>query len=317
MVGFGVAFFLVAGTALLKINVLKKLNPDDLKPYQHILPGFLAVLFYFIAFYTVYRYYKNAPKIKVDGNTISFNKHTFALTEIEHADLTGKGKFQYFLNYPMEAATLHFRDGQTKYIFDDMYENAWEIKLFIKQVVVDKKDFAIPITLHIDKPELESEWYDTFRGNQFFSLRVGLLLYGIILIFSYRIATDSRAQTKGLLIFYILFCSFWFFLVSRLQMHFFQVSQNYFVVRNHNLAWRRKAYRLSDIKEIVFEQQGKMPNCLRVITNDFKSKLYPAATLRDKTWLALKDRLEHPGVKVRNECVSEKTAGSKILNNKS
>jgi hypothetical protein len=86
-------------------------------------------------------------------------------------------------------------------------------------------------------------------------------------------------------------------------MFYFKCSENYFVVKNHNLLWKNKIYRLSDINEIVFETQGKQPNCLRIITRDFKSELYPAGTLRDKTWLELKDKLEQHHVQVRNECI--------------
>jgi hypothetical protein len=65
----------------------------------------------------------------------------------------------------------------------------------------------------------------------------------------------------------------------------------------------RKIYRNKDIKEIVFETRDKMPNCLRIITDDFRNKIYPAATLRDKTWLNLKTKLEAKGIIVRNECI--------------
>lgn len=56
-------------------------------------------------------------------------------------------------------------------------------------------------------------------------------------------------------------------------------------------------------QEIVFETQGKMPNNLRVITKDFRTKLFRAGTLTDKTWLALKDRLESKNITVSNECI--------------
>jgi hypothetical protein len=86
-------------------------------------------------------------------------------------------------------------------------------------------------------------------------------------------------------------------------MNYFKVSQTFLVIKNHNLLWCTKAFRLSDIEEIVFETQGKMPNCLRVITKDFRNKLYLAGTLTDKTWLQLKDKLEGYNIKVRNECI--------------
>jgi hypothetical protein len=86
-------------------------------------------------------------------------------------------------------------------------------------------------------------------------------------------------------------------------MHYFGIDKEFLIIRNHNLIWINKVYRIHDIKEVVFETQGKMPNCLRVITKRFKSKLYPAGTLRKENWLELKDALEKQGVKVRNECI--------------
>lgn len=260
-----------------------------------------SVAVYLLAFYTIYRYYKNAPAIQVDIQTISFGKETFSLCDLQQIAFTGKRNFPYVISFPMEAATLQFSDGRIKYIFDDMYENAWQIKSFLKQVVIDKKSFAEQSTQRIDKSELDREWYDTFKGNQFTSLR-GISLWGLVGLFLYMLITGSKTPTKGLLIFFVVFCAFWFFFHSWL-MHYFKVSQNYFVVKNHNLFWKRKAYSVHDIQEIVFETQGKMPNCLRVITKDFRNKLYPAGTLRNKTWLALKDKLESHNIKVRNECI--------------
>ena len=86
-------------------------------------------------------------------------------------------------------------------------------------------------------------------------------------------------------------------------MHYFGLTKDYLVVRNHNFIWKVKIFRLTDIKEVVFETQGKQPNCMRIITKDFRNKLYPAGTLRDKTWLEMKRQLESKGINVRNECI--------------
>jgi hypothetical protein len=126
----------------------------------------------------------------------------------------------------------------------------------------------------------------TFKGIQITSLR-GITLWGLIGLFVYMTINNSRPNTVGLMIFVFCFSAFWF-VVHTYMMNYFQVSDNYFLVRNHNYFWKKKVYRIVDIKEIVFETQGKMPNCLRLITKDFKNKLYPAATLSDSTWLHLK-----------------------------
>ncbi|MEO6454895.1 MAG: hypothetical protein ABIN97_12515, partial [Ginsengibacter sp.] len=217
---------------------------------------------YLFAFYTVYRYFKNAPKIQVDNDLISFNKETFAWTDLKKIELTGKRSFQYLIDFPMEAATLQFNDGQIKYIFDDMYENSWEIKSFLKQVIIDKKTFIKTDNQSIDPVYINTDFYEIFKGNQFTSLR-GISLWGLVGFFVYMILTNEKIPTFGLLVFFTIFSLFWFLGHSWL-MHYFKVSTNILVVKNHNLTWRSKAYRLNDIKEIVFETQGKMPNCLRV-----------------------------------------------------
>jgi hypothetical protein len=73
-------------------------------------------------------------------------------------------------------------------------------------------------------------------------------------------------------------------------------------------------YRLSDIREVVFELPYKMPVSLRIITNDFESKLYPAATLWSKKWIELKDELEKKNIKVRNEGVYYEPFEFKLFN---
>jgi len=71
----------------------------------------------------------------------------------------------------MEAVTLTFNNNETKFIFDDMYSNSWEIKSFLKQVVIDKKDFLCSSSSAIDKDSVASDFYETFKGNQLTSLR--------------------------------------------------------------------------------------------------------------------------------------------------
>lgn len=53
-----------------------------------------------------------------------------------------------------------------------------------------------------------------------------------------------------------------------------------------------KVYRRVDIKELVFASYGRGPSSLRVITTDFKSNIFSCGTVRDKTLLRLKDKLD-------------------------
>ncbi len=278
----------------------EELDKGDLKPKAQLMPIF-SIACYAFAGYSLYRYIKNAPKITLDKEFITFNNQTFSISDIKKVTLTGKRPFKYALNFPMEAATLTFNSGETQYIFDDMYSNSREIKSFLKQVVIDKKDFFEPTENQIDINSVNNDYYETYKGTVITSLR-GISLWGLIGFFSYMLLNNNKPTTTGLLIVFFCFLFFWFLFHTYL-MNYFQVSDNFFVVRNHNFFWTKKPYNIKDIKEVVFETQGKMPNCLRIITKDFRNKLYPAGTLRDKTWLELKDKLEAYKIKVRNECI--------------
>jgi hypothetical protein len=295
----GTLFFLGLATALLFIYS-KQVDKGNLRPKDKLMPIF-SIACYAFAGYSLYRYIKNVPAITLDKDFINFNSQTFSLTDIKKIEFTGKRPFKYAISFPMEAATLTFNNGETKYIFDDMYSNSWEIKSFLKQVVIDRKDFFEPTENAIDTKSLDSDYYETYKGTVITSLR-GISLWVLIGFFAYMLLNNSKPTTTGLLIGFFCFSSFWFLFHTYL-MNYFQVSDSFFIVRNHNFFWTKKAYRITDIKEVVFETQGKMPNCLRVITKSFKNKLYPAGTLRDKTWLALKDKLESYNIKVRNECI--------------
>lgn len=292
-------FISAMATGMLSIYI-KTASNGQLNTKDNLMLIF-SIACYAFAGYSLYRYIKNAPKITLDKDFITFNNQTYSITDIKKITLTGKQPFKYAINFPMEAATLTFKNDETKYIFDDIYSNSWEIKSFLKQVVIDKKDFFQSSNSSIDSNAVASDFYETFKGNQITSLR-GILLWMLVGFMAYMLLNNKRPNTVGLTVFFLGFSTLWFIFNSYL-MHYFQVSNNYFVVKNHNFFWKKKVYNIADIKEIVFETQGKMPNCLRIITNDFRNKLYPAGTLRDKNWFSLKDKLETYNIKVRNECI--------------
>jgi hypothetical protein len=255
----------------------------------------------FMAFYTIIRYLKNTPIITVDLSGIKFNDEAFIWTNLDKIELTGKKPYKYIINFPMEGTMFQFKDGRVKYLYDDMYENSWQLKSFIQQVIINKQDNAEIHIKQVEKNEIQNEVFEIFRGNQFTSLR-GISLWGMIGFLLFLLLSNKKSPPTGLIIFFGIIGTFWFIIHSYL-MYYIALSDKYFVVRNHNFIWINKVFRVDDIKEVVFESKGNMPNCLRVITKDFRNKLYPAGTLRDKLWLNLKDKLELKGILVRNECI--------------
>jgi hypothetical protein len=151
-------FFVAMATFLLFIYS-EAADKGGLKFKDKIAPIF-SVGCYVFAVYSVYCYIKNAPKITLDNNFISFNSETFTITEIKKVELTGKRPFRYAIDFPMEAATLTFSNGEVRYIFDDMYSNAWEIKSYLKQVVIDKKSFIQNADVFVDRDAVAGDSYE-------------------------------------------------------------------------------------------------------------------------------------------------------------
>lgn len=296
---FGFLFLFALGSIMVSIG-FKEMQFEQPKTKLYVMFVF-GISSCFMAVWLVYSYWKNAPKITIDKYNLKIGNETFYIQSIKDIALTGKMPFRFILNFPMEGIAILFNDGKEKILFDDMYANSHELKLFLEQVVINKQEFKPNSTIKIGKNELWLENVDIFKGNQFTSFR-GISLWVFIGFFA--VLTISKWQSPGirLLIFFGILGSFWFIACSW-AMHYFGLTKNYLIVRNHNFIWKEKIYLLSDIKEIVFETQGNQANSMRIITNDFRNKLYQAGTLRDKTWLEMKTKLEEKGITVRNECI--------------
>ena len=271
-------------------------NEIEIKTYFMLIFG---ILVYLIGFTFAKSYIKNSPKIILDFEKITIKNKIYYWKHIQNVKMTGKKGFGLF-SFQMEVTTLKFENNTTEYIFDDMYSNSWEIKSFIKQIVVDKKDkFEISINKIVEK-DIEKENFEEFKGNPFFSFR-GIIMWSLILFFVFILLfTNGKMSKSNALKFFIPLGLFWFAFNS-FCMHYFELSKNYFVVKNHYFWWIKDIYKNSEIEIIVFETQPKQPNCLRIISKNYKRKIYLAGTLNDEKWLEMKTELERKNIKVRNE----------------
>ncbi|MCH2032325.1 MAG: hypothetical protein MK202_02300 [Tenacibaculum sp.] len=270
---------------------------------EHIITSIFGSLFCLLAIWMVYLYWKSSPKIIINKNSIKIGKETFNLNSIQDVILTGKMPLRFILDHPMEGTAILFKDGTEKILFDDMYSNSYLVKSFLEQVIVKKQEFKINSPKEINKNKLQFESTEKFKGNQFTTSR-GISFWGIIVFMTFIFTANGLILKLGGFIFFSLVITFWIVLHYWL-LHYFEMTKKFLIIKNHIFIWKLKIYDLSDIKEVVFETQSNRPNCLRVITNNFKNKLYPAGTLSDKTWLEMKKRLESRGVHVRNECIYE------------
>ncbi|WP_183566990.1 hypothetical protein [Mucilaginibacter sp. SP1R1] len=253
-----------------------------------------------VALYTVIRYYKNVPGFYMNADSIVFKGNTvFFWKDLERIELAGKRPFKYMLSYAREGMMLKFKGSNEIYLFDDMYTSTATVKRFITCHVVKKTRDTESSIIGPKISDALQEQYIAYSGNQLLNYR-GVLLWCMLALLLYGIIMNNNVIFTVFLLGLSGSCFLWL----SAYMYSFGLSDNYLVVRNPNLFWIKKAYRLNDIKEVVFEQQhSKLPYSLRIITADFESDLYMAGTLWNKKWVSLQKDLESKNIKVRNECI--------------
>ena len=256
---------------------------------------FLVVIWFWISLII------NTPRILLDNEYIKFGKKSYKIDDVIEVNLTGKQHFRYLFFTYMEATSLIFKDGTKKVIFDNMYSNSAEMKLFLKQVVIDKQTYKPYQLASINKNVLQFENEKQFKGSPFFSFR-GIILWSFIILVIYALFF-SKSPNIPRVLFEIIGLSW--FVFNSWQMYYFSLTKNYLIVKNHFFFWVTDIYKLSDIHEIIYETFPSNPNCMRIITKDFNNKLYRAGTLNDKTWIELMHNLHERGIEVRNECIPE------------
>ncbi|MCL2435629.1 MAG: hypothetical protein FWD09_05775 [Lentimicrobiaceae bacterium] len=302
---FVLLLFCGIGTLLIfaGIDILLEQQQPETKDYFMPIAG---SVFYILAFSLLYLYWKWSPKITIDHDehTIKFGNQIYSLKEIKDVILKGKMQFRYIFQFPVEGTAIFFNDGTEKILYDDLYSNIWEIKSFLNQTIINKQEYKPSVAQKTDRNRIRFEIEETFKGNQFLSFR-GIFFWPFICLLAFMFFAGIGRYPWGILIFPVTFGTAFFILLSW-QIHYFGLTENSLIVRNHNYIWMAKIYPLLDIKEVVFEGLGNQAFSMRIITNDFRNKRYQAGTLRDKTWLYLKDKLEAKGIIVRNECIVEK-----------
>ena len=281
----GIGFGISSGSA-------KKISGPEVTRIDYVFFA-IGLVFVFLAFYIVIKYFRHTPNIKADESTITFGSNeVYQISDISDIQLSGKFPLRILFDFPMEATALHFKDGSRKYIYDDLYANSWQLKSFLEQIVVYKKPYEVSVPDMIaEEPDLA--YMEVFKGNPAFSFR-GIILWGLIGFMLYLTFFGGKPVDPKVTVFFIGLSIFLFLMIS-LSMNYFGLTSEYLIVKNHHFIWKKHFYKLSNIKEIVYETQPKATYALRLITRDFKTKKYAAGTLRAKHWLELMDKLQEKG----------------------
>jgi len=292
---------------------------DDLEhgvPFTKTL--FIVPLIFFpFIFYTVYYLLTSFPVVIIDSIgiklTTAFNSKSYYWADIEVIELTGKQPHKFlFISMPTEATTIKFKDGAVFNLWVDYYRNKSELRVILERatkiLTVDTKKMTSL------KFELEKTNYSTIRindidGDEFNGNHVltfnGIFFYGWIVFWGIFLFIKSDSITLGSFSSIFTFVMVLFFIPALLsfQMYYFIITREFLVVKNTVWFWKRDVYHLEDIKEIVIETPHKRETSLRIITTDYRDKLYSAGSLRNKTWKRLIEKFGTTKIKVRNEAI--------------
>ena len=266
--------------------------------------------------YSFYHFLTYHPSIAIanEGLTLStiFNSKFIPWTTIGDIKLTGKQPYKFIFSMPMEATTLILKNGSILAIWTDYYRNKSELRQSLEKVYNSlRKNSPVEITIaskidhDLSTTDLSTtdldDYCERFDGNHLLSFN-GFTFYGVCGAFGYFIMSNGGFIFNNLLLAtFVMVILITMYGVSSYQMHYFLVYDNALVIKNTIWFWRRHIYPLSIIREVVIEQPHRSSYSARVITRDFKEKLYPAGSLRDSEWRNFIETLLEKDVNVRDE----------------
>lgn len=273
--------------------------------------AWISLVFGSLGLLVLHHYYKVILFIKLNNSGICVNRlfgsDFIYWTDIESIRLTGKELESFlWISEPFEATVIELNNGEERVLFAKYYRNFHLIlsalqKAKTQMALKEKVDLTKVSVAVVEKPTLRNYTALTkYSGNHFTSF-IGIMFYVTIGFYFHMVATLDYPGLTVVLIVGGVFCLMLGLFVY--QMHYFFMNEEYLIVRNHLWVFRTHQYRLADIKEVVIENPHRMSTSIRVITKDYKSRLYPAGSLRNKTWRLLLKDLEKNRMKVRNEAV--------------
>ena len=251
----------------------------------------------FILLFMIYSYLKKTPTNVLDKSSIRFgNENEIPFSEIVNITYTGNQSVSLLL--AGEGMRIEFTNKTIKAILDECYNDLWKLKLFLYQTFTLKQEPKEAIIEPVSIEEYQDEPQTIFKGFVLFSVFGLLSIFFTFLCLIVLISELKRGENNAL-IFILLYGVFMFSILSY-GLHYFVITDNFLIVKNHHFFWKTHVYRLSDIKKISFEQRGKSPNFIRIVTNDFKMKTYQADSLRKKQWKGLKEHFETRGIELND-----------------
>lgn len=261
-----------------------------------LVPGFGYVLYMIL----------RVPSIQLNNQSIRlrtvFGIKTIYWNEIKSISLTGKYSRGIGMN-SQEAVALHLKNNQRVLLWVEFYANQHEIRQTLEKI-----NQSISTNASVILPNIESLHHDLstkfnhnshsekFAGNPYINFN-SLTFYVLCGVFIYFIISRPESWAPASIVFTIPVAIVYFAVGS--QLNYFLLSGDELIIKNHFFPWKKHQYNLTEVREFVLERPYKSSKSLRVITKDFRDKLYPAGSLRSQHWLQLSTRIKELGIPLR------------------
>ena len=245
-----------------------------------------------IAFLIIF--FQRAPRIRMDENGITvkqlFKTYTYPWENVSNVLLTTQERYSILIfGYDMEAMKLILDENKALIVWSDMYRNMRQLRSFVSFKVENRIHFLTK-KAQVARNFLEHKKYS---GNVVTSFNT-LLILGMTAFFLFTMKPKPQNGLSALIPLSFILVMYVFL---GTQMHYFEIHTNQLIIKNHYFPWLIKHYELNDIEEVALESPYRRSDGLRIITYDFKSKLYCAGSLRNRTWRELLSDLKEIGIK--------------------
>jgi hypothetical protein len=284
--------------------ILRITLPDTPATQKDISLFTFGIILVFIGFsYTLFMILR-VPKVQINNDAIRFKSifgsKTISWSEVQSISPTGRYSRGFGIN-SQETATLHLKNKKNERLHIAFYSNRHEIRSvleIINECLANNTPVSIsshyPIELYTTTFHGSGEFLK-FAGNPHTSFH-GLIFYGVlgfVLFVALRNNVSFPASLVLLIPVSILYVGF------GMQLNYFLLSDDELIVRNHFFLWKKHRYNISQIREFVFETPYRRSKSFRIITKDFREKLYSAGSLRRKHWKQLRQRIDGLGIEIR------------------
>ncbi len=239
------------------------------------------------------------PVFTFDNTTVKrtmfFSKKQYTWQDVKTVYISKKVDFPaVMVGWPADALQLVFSDGASFILWHGVYSNLRDIRALVTQKLNSRLHFVIqPHERKIKKIIT----YKRYAGNVFFTFRTLLILSTpfVFMLVKQTVHLNSVFWYISAGIMIALFTGIGF------QMNYFEIAEDKLIIKNQYFPWRIKEYQLDIIEEVSRETFFKGPDGLRIITYNYKSRLYSAASLGVLKWDELLQDLSSIGIKIEDE----------------